>query len=64
MEFELFSIWKGLGLIGFSFLSFDFDREDQMSFSLIGFSYDSEDKVLEIDFLWRCYEFNFKPAIS
>ena len=58
MTFDLFTFWYGEICFGFEVMSIDTYREDEMRYALIGFCYCKDDKILQVDFLWRCFEFN------
>lgn len=62
MMFGLFNAWKKDYSIGFSFLEFDFLREDDLCFALIGFCYNKEEGYFGIDFLWKYFEFKITPT--
>ncbi len=70
MQFSLIKVWLVKPSFGLDIMSYE-DLEEILSEdgeyitrSLLGFSYDVKEMFLQIDFLWRFFEFKFKKEIQ
>ncbi len=70
MQFSLIKVWLVRPSFGLDIMSYE-DLEEILSEdgeyitrSLLGFSYDVKERFLQIDFLWRFFEFKFKKEIQ